>query len=406
LEKIKMSIHDTKPTARAALVSDDQRRADVVDTVDKLVGMAIRTLPHMYCHSRDDFVQLVRRDETAENSLRKEGGSLRYTAIVGLGAAWLDQCSQQELLAGMTAHELVRRVVIRAKDTPDLGALSGWAAAEVRQDVPHALFNRLVREVEIAAPQPTVHYAWTLTALVAAYRLKDFSTAAHQAAERLMSAQEASGLFPHVLPRSALSLYRAHVGCFADQIYPIQALVRYFAVTGDRSALDAANRCATRIVTLQGPAGQWWWHYDISKGVITEGYPVYSVHQHAMGPMALFELHEAGGTDHLSAIVASLCWLNSHPEVDAELLDNATGLVWRKVYRREPRKFVRALRAAATALSSGLRLGLLDQLCPPRLIDYGCHSYELGWLLYAWKSHSIISSLLSSSSPSSFAGHG
>ena len=60
------------------------------------------------------------------------------------------------------------------------------------------------------------------------------------------------------------------------------------------------------------------------------------------------------------------------------------GVVWRKVGRREPRKLVRSLGAAATAVHSGIRIPLLDKIFPAEVIDHECRPYELGWLLYAW----------------------
>src|SRR5262249_8157521 len=154
----------------------------------------------------------------------------------------------------------------------------------------------------------------------------------------LMDAQTKSGLFPHVLPRRALSWSRAHVGCFADQVYPIQALARLAAAEDDFGALEAAERCADAICDLQGTAGQWWWHYDVGARSVVEPYPVYSVHQHAMAPMALMELYEAGGGDRLPETVAGLQWLDRHPESRRPLVSDRHALIWRKIGRREPRK--------------------------------------------------------------------
>ena len=105
-----------------------------------------------------------------------------------------------------------------------------------------------------------------LTALLAAGRFCDVTAHAAAAADRLRRSQGRAGLFPHALPRTSLPPYRSHVGCFADQAYPIQALARHHAVTGDENSLLAADRCAAHIVRLQGPAGQWWWHYDVRTG--------------------------------------------------------------------------------------------------------------------------------------------
>jgi hypothetical protein len=180
------------------------------------------------------------------------------------------------------------------------------------------------------------------------------------------------------------SRFRAHVGCFADQVYPIQALARFAAATGDARALEASAACAQRIVELQGTAGQWWWHYDTRTGNVVEGYPVYSVHQHAMGPMALFDLAEAGGPDHGPAIAKGLDWIHDHPESAESLIDESRGVIWRKIGRRERRKAVRTLRAVTTAIRPGFRLDRLDRMFPPGPIDHECRPYELGWLLYAW----------------------
>lgn len=356
--------------------------ATVVDLVDR----SCRALPTMFRSDRDEFVQTVRRDATASNGLRPEGNNLRYAAVVALGTAWLDLEQQRHVLAGVQAADLTATVAARGVAAADLGgaALAAWAAAEVRHEAPGALFDRLIREIKGSTTHPTVVYAWMLTALLAARHLGDFGAVAEQAAERLLAAPGDSGLFPHALPPETLGRLRSHVGSFADQVYPLQALARYHVATGDRRALDAANRTAARIVELQGAAGQWWWHYDVRTGNVVEGYPVYSVHQHAMGPMVLFDLHEAGGDDHSAAISSGVSWLYKHPETREQLLDDRTGVIWRKVGRREPRKAVRSARSVTTAFRPAMRLPLLDRVFPPGRVDYECRPYELGWLLYAW----------------------
>ena len=378
---------DAMPSS-ATLARPDVVTGNDSELLRSLLEASLRSLPQMYRPDVREFAQTVRPDPVRPGELRQEGVNERYAAIVGLGAAHLDDDQQRTLLAGITADDLVDSVAVRAARNADLGAvaLAAWASAEVCRSAPPALVDRLAHAVRAARMQDTVSYAWTLTALLATADLADVSGLAEQSAERLLAAQEASGVFPHALPKETLGRFRSHVACFADQVYPIQALARYWRATGDRRALDAANRCAAVIVDRQGSAGQWWWHYDVRTGAVVEGYPVYSVHQHAMAPMALFDLQEAGGDDHRAAAVAGLRWLQVRPETDAALLDEATGAIWRKVGRREPRKLVRSVRAAATAVSPRARLGLLDRTCPPTVVDHECRPYELGWLLYAWLS--------------------
>jgi hypothetical protein len=377
----------------------EQRPADRIDLVEHLPGqeivvallaMARRALPLMYLADTWQFAQTTRRDARTLAGVRAEGTNTRYAAIVALGAARLPVDEQRAMLSGATAVQLAEAVARRASTESDLGsaALAAWALAEAG-GADEALLDRLVQVVDQDEPVATVDYAWTLTALLAATKFREFPAQIERAAARLCSA-EGAAIFPHALPRDSLGRHRSHVGCYADQVYPIQALARHHAVTGERSSLDTADRCARQIVRLQGDAGQWWWHYDVRTGQVVEGYPVYSVHQHAMGPMALFDLYEAGGADHRQAITSGLSWLTSHPEVNEALLDEASGVIWRKVGRREPRKAVRSIRSLSTAVSPTLRIRPLDKLFPPTVVDYECRPYELGWLLYAWLAGGVV----------------
>jgi hypothetical protein len=340
----------------------------------------------MYVAASKEFVQTVRgRHGQGGPRLIPEGTNLRYAAIVGLGLGRCDEPTQRQVLAGATAAELVASVASRATRSADPGAvaLAAWAAAETELRYDAGLFDIIRRHLESERPLPTVDVAWMLTAAVAARFVGPADDVARTARDLLLAHQGPQGLFPHALPPESLGRFRSHVGCFADEVYPIQALARLGAATADPEAVAAANRCAARITELQGPAGQWWWHYDARRGSVVEKYPVYSVHQHAMAPMALMDLADAGGDDHASAVYRGLDWLTMHPEVFDELVDERFGVIWRKVGRREPAKLVRKLNAATTSVRAGLTLPT-DRLFPTSVVDRECRPYELGWLLYAW----------------------
>jgi len=316
-----------------------------------------------------------------------EGESVRYGAIVALGASRLAENDQRALLHGETARDLAMTVVEQCVGSGDHGAiaLAVWAGAETGalsegSEVLTALADLVVTDAVTA----TVDTAWALTALLASRDLGYVDVLARRLVERLLAAQGDDGIFPHILPPGPVSRLRRHVGCFADQVYPIQALARYHAMTADPGALQAANRCAARICALQGTEGQWWWHYDSRTGRVVEGYPVYSVHQHAMAPMALSELYQAGGQDCSTFIAAGLAWLDARPETTDHLVSPDLPVVWRKVGRHEPPKAVRRVRAVSTALHPRVRLGWLDRIFPANRVDHECRPYELGWLLYAW----------------------
>lgn len=351
----------------------------------ELIALAKNGLPQMYM--KGAFVHTVRGSETQPDApVRPEGDSLRYAINVALGLSFIDVEEQCGILNGATAADLIQTTATRAEFSHDPGAvaLAAWTAAEAGGLYAAPLFAGLTVLLASGVPVATVDCSWMLLAGLAGRHLGDTSRLTAMARDRLIGAQSKSGLFPHRLPASSNGRLRAHVGCFADQVYSTQGLARLSVAQFDPQALVAAEACAARICALQGPAGQWWWHYDVRDGSIVEGYPVYSVHQHAMAPMALLDLREAGGTDHLDALVKGLAWLDHHPEMEAPLISQSHGVIWRKAARREPMKAARAISAATTALRPGLHIPGLDTLFPPGQIDYECRPYELGWLLYAW----------------------
>jgi hypothetical protein len=356
--------------------------------VRELLAVSVRGLPQMHT-GNGRFVHTVRAvREGGKTRVIPQGDSLRYAAIVALGLAWVEEEVQRQILNASTAAELAVNAMHRAAKSDDPGAiaLAAWAAAEAGGSYAGELLDRLAALLASGSSLDVVDCAWTLTAALAARHLGSTQELSHLAARRLLSAQGRAGLFPHVLSAEAVGRLRAHVGCFADQVYPIQALARFSVAMDDPAALEAADACAARICDLQGPAGQWWWHYDVRNGSVIEGYPVYSVHQHAMAPMALFDLWEAGGRDLRQAIVSGLDWLDRHPETSADLVSAEKGVIWRKIARLEPRKAVRSISAFTTALRPGLHLPGLDTAFRANQIDYECRPYELGWMLYAWLS--------------------
>lgn len=364
--------------------------------IAQLIGLASAGLPRFAADGR--YCRTVRRvGEGSNQVIRPEGDDLRYAAIVALGVACLPLEDQAGVLGNAypSAAELALNAAKRAEQSVDIGAvgLAAWAAAEAAGHVSAPLCARVKAAVTGHDPIETVACAWALSAALAAGHSPFAKGVAAAAAARLMEAHGKNGIFPHVLPASALGRFRAHVGCFADQVYPIQALARFAAATGNAAALRSAGVCAQRICELQGAEGQWWWHYDSRDGSVVEGYPVYSVHQHAMAPMALFDLLEAGGQDFRKAIAKGVAWLYERPESKAELVSGAENIVWRKIGRREPQKLVRKISAVTTSILPGFRLPGLSAAFPATEVDYECRPYEFGWLLYAWLAGGAVSNL-------------
>ena len=374
---------------RLSLLADGDPGAGLPDTgalIHRLLRIAQLRLAEQ--HDNGEFVFTVTGEAQPGGtwSLRRACTSLRYGAITALGLLRLPEPDQRTVLAGMTAEDLVGQLAKGIDEISGLGdaALVCWAAAECGHgDTEHAL-RRLAALDQADRPVDVVSAAWVVSALAAARPVADVERHLAAARQRLLAARGAA-VYPHTTGPGG-PWYRAHVGSFADQVYPIQALARLHRSADDPEALAVAGTVARAIVSAQGADGQWWWHYDSRSGAVVEGYPVYSVHQHAMGPMALLDLADAGGDGQLDAIRRGLRWLAGPPEGAVELVLDEPPITWRKVARADHRKVVRGLRAASTRIVPGARVAALDRVYPPGEVDHECRPYELGWLLYTWLS--------------------
>lgn len=355
--------------------------------VDRLIHVSKRGLARMFDPEKAGFVHSARRQ--VDGSIVGTGESLRYGAIALLGIRWLSLDEQRSILGGETAREFGRRLIESALRSDDLGAVSvcAWAAFELELSEATTALQRAL-EIEATAASPyTVELAWLGSALAASTEFDAEATGRRVALRMLEQFRPHARVFPHRLGEPVSGL-RTHVSSFADQVYPIQALSRLHRRFGANGALEAAVACSDWICEQQGAHGQWWWHYDARTGAIVERYPVYSVHQDAMGPMCLFDLEDAGGPAHSKAIRASLRWMVEPEELRHSLIDDEAGVIWRKVARIGPNKMMRAVNAAASKIHEGLRLGFLGSALPPRSVDWESRPYHLGWVLHAWLSES------------------
>ncbi|MEU6352765.1 hypothetical protein ABZ896_26135 [Streptomyces sp. NPDC047072] len=377
----------------AALGSEDP---PLLSLAQRLLTVAESGLPSMLLPGGETFAFTMAGSRAADGSWRLEprGISTRYAAITALGVRFLPEDRQRAVLAGRTAEEFTGLLIESLPAVTNLGdaALIAWAAADTdHPKLSDALARVDALDVE-GRPQYTVEAAWVLSALAAARATVDVERRFRAARDRLLRARIGdSPLFPHATGPGLVPWYRAHVSCFADQTYPLQALARAHASgDGDPEALAAARACGERICALQGDGGQWWWHYDARTGGVVEGYPVYSVHQHAMAPTALFDLTDAGGGDFGAAIRKGLRWMTDVPELsgtehEEPMVLDELGVTWRKVFRGDPKKAVRAARGLGTRVSANLRLKSLDRVYRPLSVDRECRPYEFGWMLHAWQ---------------------
>jgi len=368
----------------------------------QLREIAVRSLSRMYLPDQQLFAFRLRKNGPDEVL---EGVSPRYTATALIGLAGEDASVVKEVLGRHSLDDVCSNLLDHVEQTDDVGevALTTWAARMLHHTGKSVGLKALRAAQPGQRPYCTVELAWALTALVIDESGGDMAQAETVAQSLLTAFQEESCLFRRwptgnvvaKLPQfvnglgDRLPALRTHVSCFADFVYPVQALSYYHKATGDVRAAEVATRCAERMCQLQGQEGQWWWHFDIRTGRVIERYPVYSVHQDSMAPMALQAVDKACGQDHSPAIEKGLRWLDTPAEKTGSLIDTQRKLIWRKVARRGPGKLVRGLQATASSLHPRLRTPGVDVLFPPVCIDYETRPYHMGWILHAWPHDSM-----------------
>jgi hypothetical protein len=226
----------------------------------------------------------------------------------------------------------------------------------------------------------TMELAWFLTGLAHAAEANpklgtELQSLATETYQLMRNNQGSQGTFGHQSRwKSLAGAARGHIGSFADQVYPIYAMAQFSKAYKVAEASQNALQCAHAICNLQGPLGQWWWHYNSVTGRIVGHYPVFSVHQDGMAPMALFALESACGADFREQIYKGLDWIYGTNELRQDLTDASASVIWRNIH--QPKLSVYSARI-------GTMLGQIPSLDSLQVL-YECRPYHLGWLLYAF----------------------
>jgi hypothetical protein len=357
-----------------------QQAQNAQSAAQHFVQLAMRGLPQMLDERAGMFCYKLKKTGA---STTPEGLSPRYTAMTVMG---LHRLEQSGVSPTIDVKPIVERLLTKTEWIDNIGDLgvSLWLAARVAPDRTTDLARRLQIETaltrfEDARKGVTMNLAWFLTGLSYCSQLpgdRDQLRALAQETYALLTQNQGKqGYFGHLATRRSLDgSVRGHIGSFADQVYPIYAMAQYFGAFGDESALQRARECAHSICAAQGPLGQWWWHYDSRNGRVFEEYPVFSVHQHGMGPMTLLALGKVTGQDFNPWIYKGLQWINRRNELSVEMEDASVNVIWRCIRQS-------ALKRVSGIVLRGRKAGQAQ--APNGLsVLHECRPYELGWLLY------------------------
>jgi len=354
-----------------------------VSNCAELVRLAAEGLPGMLDPRQQLFCYTLRQ---SQDKLVRQGTSHRYTMMTLLGLAKYERFGNRSALAINPVLEALVNDVTWISTAGDLGLLL-WTCAELSPERLPEVYRKVgavgaLTRYSDGRSGSTFEVAWYLTGLASCYLAGhgDLPGLSEQtaAARRILEANcGSSGVYGHLSRGTSWAgRLRGRIGSFADQVYPTIAFSRLSKALQDGESRKLALRTAEKMCELQGPMGEWFWHYDSVTGRVFSRYPVFSVHQHAMGPMMLFAASEATGRDFGDAIYKGLGWISNN-ELGQNFAEPSLGLVWRCIY----------LNRMASCADSALRFCQLRQgpaSARQVKVRYECRPYELGWLLYAF----------------------
>lgn len=358
---------------------------EMVQTVCKIAtrGLARYYLPNS---NQLPFTTLRR----GENFWNLAGDSVRYAAICQIGIQQWLRYNPQDVQMLPNLWSLLKSRINHIENLGDM-ALCLWAAADAQNQDVEAwakafanLWQRYKNECN------SVELGWAVQATVLSVQLNDSKlntsiTPILEESHRLLSGlfRQEMGLFQRNYRGGRMQIDR-FVASFADQVYPILALATYGQLMRDAKSREYAAMANDSICCHQGPQGQWMWHYDTQHGMVCEEYPVFSVHQHSMAPMAVLASDKVNKTDHTQAIELGLKWLWGNNELNANMISLDQDIIWRDIERREPAKISRILRGLCCVYGLDSLHRCLKKSRFGFKINYECRPYEYGWILYAW----------------------
>jgi hypothetical protein len=354
-----------------------------------MVNLSFSTLAGLYRNGETLCCHSMRAQKHGIEHFSK---SSRYSAISLIG---LLSAMHHGFSSPVATSTLMQRLIEEAGSDDNIGNLGLvlWAASMMEEREQYEeklllLMQRLPAAVEKV--NASMELEWLLTGLCKLHMTGVNIAVLEDSISRcytrlLMNFREESDLFCGQRSCRIKGRWKKNICYFSDQVYGIYSLCTYHEAFGDRAPLDYGIRIANKLCSLQGDKGQWPWLYDSHTGTIISMYPVYSVHQDAMAPMALFKLSDVSGVDFTPNIMRGLSWVFGDNELGIPLTDFQRGVIWRSIRKETKLSCKYALRMIKLIHIAGL--DWLRDLANPFLsyaIDMECRPYHLGWLLVAF----------------------
>ena len=259
--------------------------------IQEMMNLAFTTLTKLYSNGETLCcnTMLPLRD-----GIKPIGVSNRYSAISLIG---LLKAMRHGYNPPVDLTKIMDRLMEEIKTDKNIGnfGLVCWAASMM--DQPEKYLQQLrshIRErlASVDLVDTTLELQWLLTGACKLHMkcadklwLEDIISQTYKKLSK--NFKDESDLFCSQRSCRIKGRWKKNICYFSDQVYGIYSLCTYFEAFGDPTPLDQSLRIARKLCSLQGDKGQWPWLYDSRKGTVISMYPVYSVHQDSMAPMAV-----------------------------------------------------------------------------------------------------------------------
>ena len=351
--------------------------------VSAFCSIAVRALVSLFDGKESLFSQRI---TLREGGFRREAVSQRRTIIALLGLKRLLDSGRKQPFDLASIEDSVFQDTRWIQGVGDLGVLIQFAAdynpnrlafLADRFDLASALGSfpdgREARTAALSCFLAGISHA----KLSSPDSLPDLTDAAVDAYRLLQENQGPGGIFAHAgLPGLLQQPFSNRFGTIADQMYAIYALTTFARAFGIEEPLADALNCANTICALQGDKGQWWFLYDKRSSQIVNRYPVRSICQNGIAPMALLVLGEATGQNFDDAICSGLSWVTGANELGVDLRDWPHGVIWDSI---EPRSRITNFCYQALNLIHSSHKSSNESL----RVRFEARPDHFGWLLYA-----------------------
>lgn len=351
--------------------------------VSAFCGIATKALVSLF----DEMESLFRRRITLrEEGFQREAASRRRSAIALLGLKCLSDSGQQQPFNLASIEDSVFQDLSWIEGIGDLGVLIQFAAQYSpdrlslladRFDLPTALGSftdgREARTAALSCFLAGISHA----KLCSRGSLPDLTDAAVDIYHLLQENQGPGGIFAHAgLPGLLQQPFSNRFGTIADQMNAVYALTTFARAFEIEEPLADALNCANTIRAVQGDKGQWWFLYDKRSSQIVNRYPVRSICQNGMAPMALKALGEVTGQNFDDAICSGLRWVAGANELAVDLRDWQHGIIWDSI---EPRSRITNFCYQALNFFHSSHKPSSESL----RVRFEARPDHFGWLLYA-----------------------